>query len=60
MITQTAVLEDKNSACLLKVRIAQNEKQFNIFLYYRGNSVYGKSEFFLVLKHNVMQIYGVD
>jgi len=31
MITQTAVLEDKYSACLLKVRISKIEKQFNIF-----------------------------
>jgi hypothetical protein len=30
------------------------------FLHYREKSVYGKSEFFIVLKHNAMQIYGVD
>jgi len=31
MITQTAVLENKYSAYLLKVRIRKNEKEFNIF-----------------------------
>jgi hypothetical protein len=28
------------------------------FLHYRGKSVHGKSTFFLVLKHNAIQIYG--
>jgi len=44
MITQTAVLEDKYSACLLKVRISKNEKltifSAHTFLHYRGKKVY--------------------